>query len=145
LVLHRTNLFLFLFLLLKRTMKKHLALLAVCFSLSAHADWRLIHTDASNSQYFIDQTNIALIDGYQRVWVLNNLDKANTHGTRSFRSVEEYDCINKQARVMQIAAFSGPMGEGDLLGRRHGNGQWVSPEEGSVDKMILNEACQSTK
>jgi hypothetical protein len=95
-------------------MKKITALLACVLSFSAQADWRLIHTDATNAQFYIDQTNIALIDGYQRVWVLNNLEKANSRGTRSFRSVEEYDCINKMARVMQIAAFDGPMGQGEL-------------------------------
>ncbi len=126
-------------------MKKITVLLACVLSFSAQADWRLIHTDTTNAQFYIDQTNIALIDGYQRVWVLNNLAKPNSRGTRSFKSVEEYDCINKMARVMQIAAFDGPMGQGELLGRRHGSGQWVSPEEGSVDKIIMTEACLTTK
>ncbi len=125
-------------------MKKILFVLAL-ISINAHADWRLIHTDASNGKYFIDQTNIALVDGFQRVWVMNNLDKPNAQGARSFRSVEEYDCIKNTARVMQIAAFDGEMGGGNVLARRHGNGQWSTPEEGSVDKIIMLEACQSNK
>lgn len=125
-------------------MKKIFCLLSLV-SLTAQADWRLVHTDASQAQFFIDQTNIALIDGYQRIWVMNNLSKPNAQGARSFRSVEEYDCINNSGRMMQIAAFDGEMGQGNVLARRHGNGQWQTPEEGSVDKIILHEACQSGK
>ena len=125
-------------------MKKIFLLLSL-LSLSAHADWRLVHTDASNAQFFIDQTNIELIDGYQRIWVMNNLSKPNAQGAQSFRSVEEYDCIKNSGRMMQIAAFDGEMGRGNVLARRHGNGQWQVAEEGSVDKIILNEACQPKK
>ena len=124
-------------------MKKMLFVLGL-LALSAQADWRLVHKDTSNAQFFIDSTNIALIDGYQRIWVLNNLDKPNAQGARSFRSVEEYDCINKSGRVMQIAAFDGEMGAGNVLARRHGSGQWEKPDEGSVDQIIMIEACKGT-
>ena len=125
-------------------MKKILLLLSF-ITMSAQAEWRLVHTDAGQAQFFIDQTNIVLVDGYQRVWVMNNLDKPNAQGARSFRSVEEYDCINKSARVMQIAAFDGEMGGGNLLARRHGNGRWLKTEEGSVDNIIMSEACKTDK
>ena len=124
-------------------MNKILGLLVLLLSIAVHAEWRLIHTDADQSQFFIDPTNVSLIDGYQRAWVLNNLAKANPQGTRSFRSVEEFDCNAKSARVMQISAFAGEMASGDLLARRHGNGQWVKPETGTVDHMLLEAACQT--
>jgi hypothetical protein len=125
-------------------MKKMFLLLGVV-SLSAQAAWQLVHTDASNAKFFIDQTHIELVEGYQRIWVMNSLESTNAQGARSFRSVEEYDCIKKMGRVMQIAAFDGEMGQGNVLARRHGNGQWQAPDEDSVDKIIMNEACKSAK
>lgn len=123
-------------------MYKTLGLLLFLLSSSVQAEWRLIHSDTAQSQFFIDPSNVSLIDGYKRAWVLNNLAQANSQGTRSFRSVEEFDCLEKTGRVMQIAAYAGEMASGDLLGRRHGNGQWVKAEVGTVDRMLLEAACQ---
>ena len=108
---------------------------------TAHAEWRLINKDANNAQFFIDPSNVTLVDGYKRAWVLNNLPLPNAHGTRSFRSVEEFDCIEKAGRVMQIAAFDGEMASGNLMARRHGNGQWMKTDLDSVDHLLLEAAC----
>ena len=119
-------------------------LLTLCLILSSgvvSAEWRLVHQDAEKAEFFIDPSNVVLIDGYKRAWVLNNLPKANPQGAQSFKSVEEFDCVEKAGRLMQIAAYAGPMGTGDLLGRRHGNGQWIKTEAGSVDQMLLEASC----
>jgi hypothetical protein len=121
--------------------KKTLGLIFCFLSAIVHADWRLVHTDPSNSQFFIDPSNVRLMDGYKRAWILHNLPQANSEGTRSFRSVEEFDCVEKAGRVMQISAFDGEMAGGNLLARRHGNGQWVKNQSGSVDHMLLEAAC----
>jgi hypothetical protein len=81
------------------------------------------------------------VDGYKRAWVLNNLPQANSQGTRSFRSVEEFDCVKETGRVMQIAAYDGDMASGNVLARRHGNGQWTAAEPGSVDRLLMQAAC----
>ena len=123
-------------------MKKALLLLCLV-SLNAHAEWRLIHTDPDQSQYFIEPNNTALAEGFKRVWVLNNLPKANASGTRSFRSIEEYDCNQGQARLMHITAYAGDMGTGEPLGRRSGSGAWVKPDAGSVDELIMSTTCKA--
>jgi len=121
--------------------KKTLALLLLSFSAMVHADWRLVYTDPSNSQFFIDPSNVQLKDGYKRAWVLHNLVQANAEGARSFRSVEEFDCVEKAGRVMQISAFDGEMAGGNLLARRPGSGQWIKSQAGSVDQWLLEAAC----
>jgi hypothetical protein len=118
----------------------------ICWLLAAHAglacaEWQLVHTDADKSQFFIDPSNVSLVDGYKRAWVLNNLPQANSQGTRSFRSVEEFDCVKESGRVMQITAYDGDMASGNVLARRHGNGQWTATEPGSVDRLLLQAAC----
>jgi hypothetical protein len=121
-------------------MKKILILLVfMCFA--AHADWQLVHTDPAQARFFIDKDNLSIINGYRRAWILNDLGTPNVQGTASFRSVEEYDCEQAQARVMQIHAMSGPMATGNLLARRSGNGQWVKPDTASVDKHLLDSVC----
>ena len=122
-------------------MKKTCGLLLLLWSSTVLADWRLVHTDADKAQFFIDPSNVTLVDGYKRAWVLNNLPRANAQGARSFRSVEEFDCIEKAGRVMQIAAYDSEMASGNVLGRRHGNGQWIKTEPGSVDQLLLEASC----
>ncbi len=123
-------------------LKKTLLMLCL-LSLNAQADWRLLHTESDKSQYFIEPTNTALVDGFHRVWVLHNLPQANPHGTRSFRSIEEYDCNLGQARLMHITAYASEMGLGEPLGRRSGTGAWAKPEAGSVDQLIMSSVCKT--
>ena len=123
-------------------MNKLFACVVVLLASAVHADWHLVHTDNAKTQFFIDPSNVTLVDGYKRAWVLNNLPQANPQGTRSFRSVEEFDCVEKTGRVMQIAAYDGEMASGNVLGRRHGNGQWVKTEAGSVDQLLLEASCK---
>ena len=111
----------------------------MCFA--AHADWQLMHTDPAQARFFVDKDNLSIINGYRRAWILNDLGKPNVQGTASFRSVEEYDCEQSQARVMQIHAMSGPMATGNLLARRSGNGEWVKPDADSVDKRLMDSVC----
>ena len=120
---------------------KKIPLLLVFMCFAAHADWQLVHTDPAQARFFIDKDNLNIINGYRRAWILNDLGTPNVQGTASFRSVEEYDCEQAQARVMQIHAMSGPMATGNLLARRSGNGQWVKPDDASVDKYLLESVC----
>ena len=125
-------------------MKKYV-LLASMLCLSAHADWQLIYTEDNGAKYFIDLDTVTVVDGYKRIWVLNELAKANPQGAKSFRSVEEYDCPQSKGRVMQIAAFSGEMAGGELLARGHGNGSWIQPDSGSLDEKIFQKVCAAVK
>ncbi len=120
---------------------KKIPILLVFMCFAAHADWQLVHTDPTQARFFIDKDNLQVINGYRRAWILNDLGKPNEQGTASFRSVEEYDCEQTQARVMQIHAMSGPMATGNILARRSGNGQWVKPEAASVDKQLMDSVC----
>lgn len=123
-------------------MKISVSVVAFFLSTSLHAEWRLVHTDADQAQFFIDPSNVTLVDGYKRSWVLHNLPKANAQGARSYRSVEEFDCVERAGRLMQIAAFDAEMGAGNVLGRRHGSGQWIKTQPGSVDELIMEASCK---
>jgi len=120
---------------------KKIPILLVFMCFAAHADWQLVHSDPTQARFFIDKDNLQVINGYRRAWILNDLGKPNEQGAASFRSVEEYDCEQTQARVMQIHAMSGPMATGNIMARRSGNGQWVKPEAGAVDKQLMDSVC----
>ena len=120
---------------------KKIPILLIFLGFAAHAEWQLVHTDAAQTRFFVDKDNLRMINGYRRAWILNNLDKPNSQGTASFHSVEEYDCEEKKARVMQIHAMSGPMATGNVMARRSGNGQWTLPETGGIDKHLMDSVC----
>ena len=122
-------------------MKKLLLLLSFFFCVSSHAQWTLFHTAEDNSQFFLNPETLLVVDGNKRIWILNEFAQANAQGTRSFRSIEEYDCVNALSRVMQIAAFNGPLATGQLLAKQHGSGQWKPIEAGSVEEMIREKIC----
>jgi hypothetical protein len=120
---------------------KKLPILLIFFGFAAHAEWQLVHTDTSAARFFVDKDNLRIINGYRRAWILNDLGKSNGQGTESFRSVEEYDCEQGQARVMQIHAMSGPMATGNLVARRSGNGQWLKAEANTLDAHLISAVC----
>jgi hypothetical protein len=120
---------------------KKLPILLIFIAFTSQAEWHLVHTDAAAARFFVDKDNLRIINGYRRAWILNDLGKPNGQGTASFRSVEEYDCQEKQARVMQIHAMSGPMATGNIMARRSGNGQWTQPETDSIDKHLMDSVC----
>jgi hypothetical protein len=120
---------------------KKLPILLIFLGFAAHAEWQLVHTDASAARFFVDKDNLRIINGYRRAWILNDLGKSNGQGTESFRSVEEYDCDERQARVMQIHALSGPMATGNVVARRSGNGQWLKAEGETIDTRLMDAVC----
>ena len=122
---------------------KKLPILLIFLSFAAHAEWHLVHTDNTAARFFVDKDNLRIINGYRRAWILNDLGKSNGQGTESFRSVEEYDCEQSQARVMQIHAMSGPMATGNLVARRSGNGKWLKADADaeSIDKHLMAAVC----
>ena len=120
---------------------KKLPILLIFLSFAAHAEWQLVHTDSTAARFFVDKDNLQMMNGYRRAWILNDLGKPNGQGTASFRSVEEYDCEEKQARVMQIHAMSGPMATGNIMARRSGNGQWTKSEADAIDKHLMESVC----
>lgn len=120
---------------------KKIPILLIFLGFAAHAEWQLVHTDPSQTRFFVDKDNLHIINGYRRAWVLNDLGKPNGQGTASFRSVEEYDCQEKQARVMQIHAMSGPMATGNIMARRSGNGQWTKAQDDTIDTHLMDSVC----
>ena len=120
---------------------KKIPILLIFLGFAAHAEWQLVHTDDTQTRFFVDKDNLLMMNGYRRAWILNDLGKPNGQGTASFRSVEEYDCQEKKARVMQIHAMSGPMATGNIMARRSGNGQWTQPEEDAIDKHLMESVC----
>jgi hypothetical protein len=112
------------------------------FCVASHAEWSLFHTAEDKSQFFLDPETLIVVDGgYKRIWILNEFDQANLQGTKSFRSIEEYDCVKSLSRVMQIAAFKGTMASGQLLAKQHGSGQWKPIEPASVEETIREKVC----
>jgi hypothetical protein len=124
---------------------KKLVLIFSLVCISSHAEWTLLYTDEDKSQFFWDPETITVVDSFKRIWILNELENANSQGTKSFRSVEEYDCANTSSRVMQIAAFRGGMATGQLLAKQQGSGQWKKIKEGTVEEMILQKVCGITQ
>ena len=120
---------------------KKIPILLIFLGFAAHAEWQLVHTDETQTRFFVDKDNLLMVNGYRRAWILNDLGKSNGQGTESFRSVEEYDCEQGQARVMQIHAMSGPMATGNIMARRSGNGQWTQPEADAIDKHLMESVC----
>jgi hypothetical protein len=56
---------------------KKLPIVLIFLGFAAHADWHLVHTDASTARFFVDKDNLLFINGYRRAWILNDLGKAN--------------------------------------------------------------------
>ena len=63
---------------------KKLPILLIFLSFAAHAEWQLVHTDDTQTSFFVDKDNLQMMNGYRRAWILNDLGKPNGQGTLLF-------------------------------------------------------------
>jgi len=113
----------------------HISKVYNCF-----ADWTLTAVGGDDKiSVYADLSTKKYVGGYIRIWSLTNTTKSGEK-FRSFKSFEEYDCTQDRKRIIQITAYSGQMGTGNVLGTEK-NGGWDFVTPGSVDAVHLKKIC----
>ena len=95
-------------------MKKLVATLLILFAGPSWAQWVLYQRDMDGANYFYDPSTIQG-ENKKRVWTRVDHKSKNELGWHSARALQEYDCINKTYKPLQVEIFSGPSLQGAIL------------------------------
>ena len=125
-------------------MKKLLLILILtAVSSSAMAEWVWVaETDKEDfSTFYADPTTIRRSGNNVKMWVLDDLSTVKLDSLRSIKSKNEYDCKEKQSRVLFVAFYSEHMGGGETILIRNERSDWEPFPPDSMVGALLEFAC----
>ncbi len=100
------------------TVIRSLALILLAVSAPAHADWKMVGTgeapDLGKRTFYVDFSRIEKSKAFRKVPELVDF-VAEFNGSRSIKTVSEFDCKNKTVRILSFMAYSGNMANGKLV------------------------------
>ena len=96
----------------------------------------------SNAELYSDQATVKRHGKFVRVSELQNLKNPGGANELSRRIVAEYDCANERFRFLLVAAYSGQMAHGTVLGVMKIPPEWHSIQPGSVLADRRRKLCQ---
>jgi hypothetical protein len=122
-------------------------------ALAQGSTWELVNTreagDAEGNEYFVDTTNLRLIEDSITASVLIQYrdiqtQLGNGYEVRSSTSLSAFDCAHRRSAWMATTAFSGDRGTGHPVRYIDGarvNLPWVDVTPASVGEAILEFVC----
>ena len=124
--------------------------LALAFALaltcgSAAADWTTVGPGDYIHTPYADKASIRRSGTLARMSGLYDFKRQDftPEGRGLYSSVvlREYDCAQRQVRLLSAIDFAGPMGAGEAVGTSTRLGRWEGIVEGGVDEAYWNVAC----
>lgn len=128
-------------------MKQRLILIMLLLVLSggpAYAEWvRVGETDTYTG--YIDPKTIRLKADFAKVWGLYDNKTAQSSSEvesyLSIKTLDEYDCLEKQTRNLRLDLYSEQMGKGKMLSSYTNPDKWKPVMPGSVGEVAWKFAC----
>jgi hypothetical protein len=116
-------------------------LLAIASS-NVLAEWREVGVDATqNITTYADPSTIRRTVDRVQMWHLYDFKKT-TETYKSLKAQAEYDCKQKQSRLLYTSAHNGNMGEGDVVGIDSDPRDWSPILLGSPTEYLFYIACR---
>jgi hypothetical protein len=122
-------------------MKKLLAIILVLFSVNCFAEWSFVTSSTDKTiQIYVDFSTKKKVGGYIRVWSL--VDTSRTFKkVHSYKVLEEFDCSLDRTRLIQMSAYSGRMGVGDVINTTKGDNSWDYIRPKTVEEDVFKRIC----
>lgn len=124
-----------------------LLLLIILFLLNngpAYGGWMSFGESESGTTVYADPTTIVREGDLVKMWVLFDFKTARTKEGVSYSSAKahmEYDCAGQRYEGLTVMYYSGNMGNGNVLDRSSGKGNWLRISSGSLDQSLWKLAC----
>ena len=122
-------------------MKKVIGLFLILFSVNSFANWTFVSSTADNTlSVYVDFSTKKKVGGYIRVWSL--VDTSRTFKkVHSYKVLEEFDCSLDRTRLIQMSAYSGRMGVGDVINTTKGDNSWDYIRPKTVEEDVFKRIC----
>ncbi|NWG74276.1 MAG: hypothetical protein HXY24_06665 [Rubrivivax sp.] len=116
---------------------------AILATAPAWAGWTLVKS-ADGSSHYVDPLTLRTSGHIRRISELTSTTLSSKGGAASHRMVVEYDCKDERYRLLQLTAFTGPMGTGAVFGAVDypaGAAEWHPASPGTVAADALRVVC----
>lgn len=110
------------------------------FSLPASADWTYVDGGEGYERY-IERETILRDGNLVRVWEVDDADRPDTLGVQSLRSRTEYDCKERQYRVVYLSGHSDHMTGGKVLYSGQIDDEWKPVQPDTLGELSMDLAC----
>jgi hypothetical protein len=111
----------------------------------AYAEWDPIDIADNGRTTYADPDTIRRKGDLVKMWELHDFKTVQTAEAGSFLSVKsqsEYACAEERVRILAYTEFSGNMGNGNVVWRRHfGEGEWGPVEPESLGQKSWKLVC----
>ncbi len=124
-------------------MRTVLLLVTLLVASPAWAAWTLVKSVDGTSHY-IDTLTLRTTGHVRRISELTSTSLVGKGGAASHRLLVEYDCQAQRYRLLQLTAFTEPMGRGTVFGKVDDPSQgaeWHGASPGSVAADVLTFVC----
>ena len=128
-------------------MKKLLILLfSIIISFNSYGEFVEVTESADGSfTSYIDIATIKENNGYVYYWVLRDKLVPNKYGDFSVKLYFQVDCEIIKEKILSFNYFKQPMGQGDAEISTPSDPEWMYPPANSIDKRVLDYACDYAK
>lgn len=128
---------------------KFLTILILLLSGSAFADWHYVGTsNDGKTDIYIDLETLSWKGTKAeriKIWDLLDFKDArtapNNAAYHSVNAQQEFDCSKLKARYVTYSAFSGHMGQGDVVFNDPGPFKWEAVKPDSPREILMKMAC----
>jgi len=121
-----------------------LSTLLVIVTSSALADWVEVARSKTDTLY-VDPSTLRGTDDRTRMWVLNDFKASqrldNREPFKSEKAEYEYDCKNRQSRLLYFTSHAGHMAKGEVVDYNISAGVWTRNQPGSELEALWEIAC----
>ncbi len=118
-----------------------IAPLLLSLSLPASAAWTFVERSEEFERY-IERDSVQRDGQWAQVWLVDDLPVPDKSGVRSMRSYTEYDCDNKNYRVLYLTAHSERMTQGAVLFSSTLESPWKPVRADTLGEMSMDMACE---
>lgn len=120
--------------------RRWIAPLLLFTCLPAIAEWTYVDGSEGYERYIERET--ILRDGkLARVWEIDDIAVPDKYGVQSLRSRTEYDCEERQYRVVYLSGHSDHMTRGAVLFSGQLDSEWKPVQADTLGELSMDMAC----
>lgn len=117
---------------------------SLLFANYASAAWQIVR-ETKEGIYYIDPDSIEKNGEQVKAISFKDFHQMQNRADKSFLSAKfknEYDCKKNQFRQLEMMLYPENMANGELLLAEKEPQNWIAPQTGSIEELLLRTACK---
>jgi hypothetical protein len=124
------------------------ALLLILISANVYAEWTFFSKSVEGIEFLYDKSSVKRNGDKVKVWTYYNIDEpisnkdSGSKIARSWRSLNEIDCVNDTSKNLSLHIFEKPNLEGEPVDLTVSNPKVTYISPGSTNAILMKLVCK---